>query len=274
MRSAAPLSARWRRCASPPIASMCSKSIARSVNLRQVMRFVDIDPRRGSMLGGRSVTRQLRQHFGHGHLEDLFLPVAVVAADLWSGSEVALTRGSIVEAVRASIAIPGVFPPVQRGEMLLVDGGVITPVPVRAVRALSSAPVLAINLQGDYQRRAHAGLPEGRRVTTPFHIGRAGLSLLMAHVAKQSLVIDPPDLEIAPGHRPYRCSQFHPRQRVDRAGCRRDRNQLAGHRRTGLRRAALRQSFCRAAQNRATGCGAAPQIGTTSAACRPVTPPS
>ncbi|MBC7505636.1 MAG: patatin-like phospholipase family protein [Sandarakinorhabdus sp.] len=177
-------------------------AIARAVNARQVVRFIDIDPRRGSMLGGRAVSRELRKHFSHGHLEDLFLPVAVVAADLVTGDEVSITRGSIVDAVRASIAIPGVFPPVRSGEMVLIDGGVIAPVPVRAVRALSSAPVLAINLQGDYRRRAEACLPAGKRVMTPFRVGRAGLSLLMAHVARQSLMIDPPDLEIAPsiGH--------------------------------------------------------------------------
>lgn len=178
------------------------ETIARAVNARQVVRFIDIDPRWGSVLGGRAVTRQLRQHFGHGHLEDLFVPVAVVAADLVSGAEVSITRGGIVDAVRASIAIPGVFPPVRSGDAVLVDGGVIAPVPVRAVRALSSAPVLAINLQGDYRRRAEACLPPGKRVMTPFRVGRAGLSLLMAHLAKQSLLIDPPDLEIAPaiGH--------------------------------------------------------------------------
>lgn len=178
------------------------EELARSVNLRQMVRFIDIDPRRGSMLGGRTVTRQLRQHFGHGHLEDLFIPTAVVAADLVTGEEVAITRGSIVDAVRASIAIPGVFPPVRSGDRVLVDGGVIAPVPVRAVRALSKAPVLAINLQGDYPRRAQANLPPDKKVMTPFRIGRAGLSLLMAHIARQSLLIDPPDLEIAPaiGH--------------------------------------------------------------------------
>ena len=176
--------------------------IARSLNARQLMRFIDINPRRGSMLGGRAVTRQLRQHFGHDRLQDLFVPTAIVAADLVTGDEVAITRGPVVHAVLASIAIPGVFPPVRRDGMILVDGGVITPVPVRAVRALSNAPVLAVNLQGDYQRRAAATLPADKRVMTPFRIGRAGLSLLMAHVARQSLALDPPDIEIAPaiGH--------------------------------------------------------------------------
>ncbi len=178
------------------------EELARSINARQVVRFIDIDPRRGSMLGGRAVMRQLRQHFGHGNLQDLFMPVAVVASDLVTGAEVSLTRGPVVEAVAASIAIPGVFPPVRRDGMILVDGGVLAPVPVRAVRALSKAPVVAINLQGDYLRRAEAGLPADKKMMTPFRIGRAGLSLLMMHVARQSLIIDPPDLEIAPaiGH--------------------------------------------------------------------------
>jgi NTE family protein len=178
------------------------EDLARSINARQVMRFLDIDPRRGSMLGGRTITAQLRQHFGHGHLEDLFMPVAVVAADLVTGTEVALTRGSVVDAVRASIAIPGVLPPVRQNGMILVDGGVVAPVPVRAVRALSKAPVLAVNLQGDYLRRAGAGLPIGKRLMTPFRVGRAGLSLLMTQLARQSLALDPPDVEIAPaiGH--------------------------------------------------------------------------
>ncbi len=178
------------------------ETIARSINARRVMRFIDLDPRRGSILGGRAVDKQLREHFGHGQLEHLFLPVAVVAADLVTGEEVALTRGPIVEAIRASIAIPGVFPPVRSDGRVLVDGGVLTPVPVRAVRALSKSPVLAVNLQGDYLRRAAAGLPEGKRLMTPFRVGRAGLSLLMTHIARQSLALDPPDIEIAPaiGH--------------------------------------------------------------------------
>ena len=115
---------------------------------------------------------------------------------IWDIGEIACRgrpqdRALIKQILLGSSAIPGVFPPVRSGDRVLVDGGVITPVPVRAVRALSKAPVLAINLQGDYQRRAEACLPPGKRVMTPFRVGRAGLSLLMAHLAKQSLVIDP-----------------------------------------------------------------------------------
>ena len=130
-------------------------------------------------------------------MQDLFIPCAVVAADLVTGTEVAITRGSVVDALRASIAIPGIFPPVRRGDMVLVDGGVVAPVPVRAVRALSTSPVLAVNLQSDYLRRVAKGLPARKRILTPMRVGRAGLSLLLNEFVRQSLALDPPDLELA-----------------------------------------------------------------------------
>ena len=173
------------------------EALARSANLRKVVGFLDVDLRRGSLLGGRAVARELRQHFGEMRLETLAIPCAVLAADLISGTEVVLTSGIIVDSVRASIAIPGIFPPVRQGEMVLVDGGVLNPVPVRAVRALSAAPVIAVNLQDDYRRRASIGMPQHKRVLTPMRVGRAGISLLMSQLARQSLTIDPPELELA-----------------------------------------------------------------------------
>ncbi|WP_310496596.1 patatin-like phospholipase family protein [Sandarakinorhabdus sp.] len=176
------------------------EDIARAANGRQVVRFLDFDPRRGSMLGGRAVQRQLRLHFGHEQLERLHIPVAVVAADLVSGEEVILTRGPVVESVFASIAIPGVFPPLQRGGQMLVDGGVVAPVPVRAARQISAAPVVAINLLGDYARRGE-GHFAGRRMS-PLRVGRASLSLITSHIAKLDLMLDPPDVLLTPalGH--------------------------------------------------------------------------
>ena len=178
------------------------EDLARSATPRQVMRYLDVDLRRGSLLGGRAVARELRQHFGDTRLQDLFIPCAIVAADLVTGTEVSFTRGSVVDAVCASIAIPGIFPPIRRDGQILVDGGVITPVPVAAVRAISSSPVLAVNLQGDYVRRAANGLPERLRILTPMRVGRAGVSLLLAELARKSLALDPADatLELEVGH--------------------------------------------------------------------------
>jgi NTE family protein len=178
------------------------EALARSVNRREILRFLDVDPRRGSMLGGRTVRNRLIAQFGAERLEDLSIPCAVVAADLVSGNAVVMRKGPVEEAVRASMAIPAIFPPVRRDGMILVDGGVLEPVPVAAARALGPDPVLAVNLQGDYLRRAATGLPPDKRMMTPFRVGRAGLSLLFARHAANGLTLDPPDHELQPaiGH--------------------------------------------------------------------------
>lgn len=178
------------------------EELARATNMRAVMRYLDTGFARGSVLGGKTVRRRLHQHFGDSGLDELNIPVAVVAADILTGEEVVLTAGPTIDAVRASIAIPGLFPPVRSDGRLLVDGGVVTPVPVAAARGLSDAPVLAVNLQGDYRRRAAANLPAGKRLVSPLRSGRAGLSLVLARLAELSLAANPPDLLIAPaiGH--------------------------------------------------------------------------
>src|SRR3546814_3300447 len=95
------------------------------------------DLRRGAMLGVRTIARQLDRHLCHASFEQLALPCAVVAADLVTGDAVVLNTGNVAEAVRASMALPGIFHPVIRDGRVLVDGGVIMPVPVEAVRSLA-----------------------------------------------------------------------------------------------------------------------------------------
>ena len=179
------------------------EEVARTLGtMREIVRFLDLDMRRGGVLGGKRVIQHLRAQFGAAHLDALAIPCAVVATDLMTGDEVAMTDGPVVEAVRASIAIPGVFSPVKRGDMLLVDGGLVAPVPVRAVRALSSAPVLAVNLLGDYRRRAVLGLTADKHSQSLVRIGRAGLGLVVANLARLTLTLEPADIVLNPpvGH--------------------------------------------------------------------------
>jgi NTE family protein len=175
------------------------ETLARSANLRTILRYLDPHFRRGAMLGGRTISQQLQLHLGHLRMEELSIPCAAVACDLVAGTSVSITEGPVVEAVRASIAIPGIFQPVVRGDQLLVDGGLIAPVPVGAVRALSRLPVVAVNLQSDYARRAAAvGLRSGSgHRLTAMRVTRASIGLLLSQIARQSLTIEPPDMELA-----------------------------------------------------------------------------
>jgi len=86
-------------------------------------------------------------------VEQLSMPFGCVATDLQTGAEVWLRKGSIAEAVRASIALPGLFTPVMREGRLLVDGGLVNPVPVSLARAMGADIVIAVDLNADIMRR-------------------------------------------------------------------------------------------------------------------------
>jgi len=100
-----------------------------------------------SLLGLAGVTRWLNDTLGDKTFEDLKIPCVVTAADLQSGYEVILSKGSLTEAILATIAIPGIFPARRISDWELVDGGTLDPVPVLPARALSpNLPVVAVAL--------------------------------------------------------------------------------------------------------------------------------
>ncbi|HSH84615.1 MAG TPA: patatin-like phospholipase RssA [Guyparkeria sp.] len=121
---------------------------ARGIRSWDVMRLLDIRLG-GGLIEGDSLMRALEQQIRLVEIESLELPFAAVATDLVSGREVWLREGSLMDAVRASIAVPGLMSPVQRGRQWLVDGGLTDPVPVSLCRALGAEVVIAVNLNSD-----------------------------------------------------------------------------------------------------------------------------
>jgi NTE family protein len=112
---------------------------------RRVLRLFDLAWPRKGLLHGRRAIDFVRPHLGD-EIESLNLPYAAVATDLRSGDEVALTRGPVFDAVRASIAIPGIFTPWRVGGRLLVDGALVNPIPVSTARSLGAEFVIAISV--------------------------------------------------------------------------------------------------------------------------------
>jgi NTE family protein len=123
-----------------------------SLGVRKVFGFMDFNIA-GGMLKGEKLIEFWRNHFVDSALEELSTPFAAVATDLHSGAEVWLRKGSIAEAVRASIALPGLFTPVYREGRLLVDGGIVNPVPASLARAMGADIVIAVDLNADIMRR-------------------------------------------------------------------------------------------------------------------------
>lgn len=100
-----------------------------------------------SLLGLAGTTRLLTELIGDRTFEDLSIPFAVTAVDLNTGKPVTIDAGALIDAVLATIAVPGIFPARQWEDFLLVDGGIINPIPVSLARSLAPAcPVVAVVL--------------------------------------------------------------------------------------------------------------------------------
>jgi len=207
---------------------------ARSLQPRSVLGYLDIRLNGSGLIGGDKLAAQLEAAMGQTMIEDLPLKFATVATEVRTGHEIWLTHGRIVDALRASYALPGIFSPVLAGDRWLVDVALVNPVPVSAARALGAEIVIAANLSSDifthsttiYSHGASAPLssattepasprrgfgkffsPE-RTVKREFFGGggRPGISSIMVdafnimqdRITRARLAGDPPDLLISP----------------------------------------------------------------------------
>lgn len=124
---------------------------------------------RSGLIDGHRITEFVRAHVPAARIEDLPIPFRAVTTDLTSGQEVVIASGDLIEAVRASIAVPGIFTPVRSGARVLLDGGLVNPVPVSVVRAMGVDAVIAVDLNHDIATRRvrRAAAPEPPRQTAP-----------------------------------------------------------------------------------------------------------
>ena len=121
----------------------------RQLQWKEVVDLMDISFLGGGFLKGDKLIEFFKQRTADRNIEDLDIPFGAVTTDLNTGREVWLQSGSLLDAVRASIALPGLFTPVEREGRWHVDGGLVNPVPVSLCRAMGAEVVIAVNLNGD-----------------------------------------------------------------------------------------------------------------------------
>jgi NTE family protein len=169
---------------------------ALSLGWRDVFGLMDFTLR-GGLIRGKKLFEFMRARFGLQDITGLSLPYGAVATELATGREVWLRTGHVLDAVRASIAIPGVFAPVLRDGELLVDGALVNPVPVSMCRALGADIVIAIDLGwaklGYYRERAREQESEADARRT------AWWSRFMPARAEAAAAVESPDMPSALG---------------------------------------------------------------------------
>lgn len=166
-----------------------------------------------SIMGLSGASKLLEEYFGDRTFADLSIPCAVVAVDLKAGKEVHLHEGRVVDALLATAAVPGVFPPRQFGDLHLVDGAVLNPVPVSVARSMATTlPVVAVILGGIAEtKRGFDSLPlrvpvpallvkrlTHTRVAQAFNIFLQSVDVGSRQLAELRLLADNPDVVIRP----------------------------------------------------------------------------
>ena len=214
--------------------------------VRNILGYLDIRLNGSGLIGGEKLATRLQESIGQTLIEDLPVKFAAVATEVRTGHEIWLTRGRVVDAMRASYALPGIFSPILIGDRWLVDGALVNPVPVSAARALGAEIVIAANLSSDiftYSTTvySHGAAPEPavpcaeettakrrfprffsaeKTVKREFFGGagdRPGLSSVMVdafnimqdRITRARLAGDPPDLLITPRVGQFGWFDFH-----------------------------------------------------------------
>jgi NTE family protein len=199
---------------------------------RRVFGFLDFNFAGSGLITGQRLSTRLEHHLQQFQIEKLDRKFVAVATELGTGHEVWLNKGNLVNALKASFALPGIFRPVQINGRWLIDGALVNPIPVSVCRALGARIVIAVNLSTDvfgkgaviHDHEALADLTppvesedlpglNGRAAVHLLHrqiFGRSngapGMSAVMMdainitqdRIARSRLAGDPPDITIGP----------------------------------------------------------------------------
>lgn len=202
-----------------------------------ILRLMDLHWR-GGLIRGQRLFTLFRTIFDDRDISQLAIPYGAVATELSSGREIWLRHGNLLEAVRASCAMPGLFTPVVRDGAVLVDGGLVNPVPVSMCRALGAELVIAVDLSwgklGPYRKRGReravavretpgwlerlrgawlerAAQKVQAQVSIPsiFEVFMTSLDIVEQRVARSRLAGEPADVLITPLLPDFGTMEFH-----------------------------------------------------------------
>jgi NTE family protein len=219
------------------------EAFAISLTKRRVMGLLDFHLAGSSLIAGSRLQKLLDHDLTNQRIETLPLRFCTIATELVTGHEIWLTKGPLVQAMRASYALPGIFDPVLIGGRWLMDGALVNPIPITAARALGADLVICVNLNSEVRARGtviqsydaaepssdeqeiEAVMNEPRRwgifappgVNRPKKPNAPGIATVMVdafnitqdRIARSRLAGDPPDVMISPKLSKMGLFEFH-----------------------------------------------------------------
>ncbi|MBW9055818.1 patatin-like phospholipase family protein [Rhizobium mesosinicum] len=200
------------------------ENFARSLTMRRIASLLDLTIGGSGLFGGMRLTKRMQEHLEGLTIEDLDRPFVAVAAEVNTGHEVWIANGSLITAIRASYALPGIFEPVRSNNRTLVDGALVNPVPVSVCRSYEQPLVVAVNLNYDLYGRSAvvrhnaslspAEVQQQREAPYAARMGMTGVmvqafNIIQDRIARARLAGDPPDISLQPRLSDIGLSEFH-----------------------------------------------------------------
>jgi NTE family protein len=185
--------------------AVVEQEVERIGHLKEMLRLVDVNiSAAGLSVRGRRIYNFMADLLGeHLTFADLHVPLAMVSVDILTGREVILRGGLVIDAVRATISIPGIFQPVELGDYRLVDGGVLNNVPVDLAHALGATRTIAVDVLPSYSMNVPGKEPVETGLQLPFAPLQLNevyqvLMVMIAALTDSRIKQYPPDLLIRP----------------------------------------------------------------------------
>ncbi|ERP90482.1 patatin [Alcanivorax sp. P2S70] len=205
-----------------------------TLTVKDVFGLLDISFS-GGMVKGEKLFGFFREHHANPDIETLDKKLVTVATDMQSGREVWITEGKMLDAARASCALPGLFSPVKRQGRWMLDGGLVNPVPVSAARAMGADVVIAVNLNAQLvgahmarDSRAQAdqagGSDEERSIWNKmmdyfsssdgedpgfFDVVASSINIMQDRITRSRMAGDPPEVTLVPMLEDFALMDFH-----------------------------------------------------------------
>ena len=209
-----------------------------TVDKKKIFQLTDFSLSLNHIVKGDRIIQAMKDVVPDVNIEDLPIPYCAIATDAVSGTEVVFTRGSLYEAIRASISLPLFFDPVRQGDQVLVDGGLVNPLPLNRVKRSKHDLLVAVNVSGhDYR-----GQVELRRIVKEQQSERSkvlqllnrimpddadmnyytllnrSISIMINRNAQQALKITPPDILVDIPMKRYSTFDFDKMERISAIG--------------------------------------------------------
>lgn len=124
----------------------------KTIDRKKMLGLIDFSLSLNHIVKGKRIIEAIMEFVPDVNIEDLPIPYCAVATDLKAGKEVLFNKGSLFEAIRASISLPSFYEPVQRDDMILIDGGVVNPIPLNRVKRHAGDILVGVDVSGhDYK---------------------------------------------------------------------------------------------------------------------------